>query len=112
MLWIALQTSGVLGHERLPELDGWRRTLGEAHDGLPQVVEVVRRHAIGPEDQFKMEPGFANIQHVRQGELLARDRSGEIRASSEGYVVLPLYQGLGDDGFFFAREVKGRAAIW
>ncbi len=40
-----------------------------------------------------MEPGFRNIDRARKGQLLARDRSGEIRAPADGMVILPLYQG-------------------
>jgi succinylglutamate desuccinylase len=69
-------------------------------------MEVVSRHAIAPEDAFTMEPGFRNLDHARASQLLARDRNGEIRAPSDGLVMLPLYQGQGDDGFFWGRAVS------
>jgi succinylglutamate desuccinylase len=53
-----------------------------------------------------MEPGFRNFQQLRQGQVLARDRTGEITAHETGLILLPLYQTLGDDGFFLGREVK------
>ena len=37
---------------------------------------------------------------------MAGDRRGEIRAQQPGHVMLPLYQKLGDDGFFLARRVR------
>jgi succinylglutamate desuccinylase len=37
---------------------------------------------------------------------LARDLTGEITACETGLILLPLYQPLGDDGFFLGREVK------
>jgi succinylglutamate desuccinylase len=43
---------------------------------------------------------------VKQGELLGRDRNGEVRAPQRGRIVLPLYQELGDDGFFLVRRVS------
>jgi succinylglutamate desuccinylase len=43
---------------------------------------------------------------VRRGQVLARDRTGEIKARETGLILLPLYQPLGDDGFFLGREVK------
>jgi succinylglutamate desuccinylase len=52
-----------------------------------------------------MEPGFRNLDHAPEGTLLARDKRGEIRAPKNGMVILPLYQGLGADGFFWGREV-------
>lgn len=53
-----------------------------------------------------MEPGFRNFQRVRRGQSLARDRTGEITACETGLILLPLYQSLGDDGFFLGREVR------
>jgi succinylglutamate desuccinylase len=53
-----------------------------------------------------MEPGFTNFQPVRRGQTLAHDRRGEIAAPETGLVLLPLYQALGDDGFFLGREVR------
>jgi hypothetical protein len=70
------------------------------------VVEVRHRQAIVPEDHFTMEPGFRNFQDVRRGKVLARDRAGAIKASETGLILMPLYQPLGDDGFFLVRRVK------
>src|SRR5690606_19080983 len=59
-----------------------------------------------PADRFEMLPGFRNFQAVERGELLARDAHGDIRAAERGRVLLPLYQGQGDDGFFLTRDVR------
>jgi len=47
-----------------------------------------------------------NLQPVTKGQILARDGGGVIGAVESGLVLLPLYQGKGDDGFFLAREVS------
>jgi hypothetical protein len=104
-LWVSLAHAGVVDAAR-PEVARARALLDERRAGLPGVLEVVHRHAITPDDAFVMEPGFLNIARVPKGQLLARDRRGEIRAPDDGAVVLPLYQKLGSDGFFWAREVK------
>ena len=70
------------------------------------MIEVRYRHPINPEDQFQMEPYFRNFQPVGRGQVLAKDRRGEITARETGLILLPLYQKLGDDGFFLGREVK------
>jgi len=83
-----------------------RTLLAEARGSLPHAIEIVERHHVEPFDGFRMEPGFANIQAVRAGTLLARDHSGEIRAREDGLVVMPLYQGQGEDGFFLGRAAS------
>jgi succinylglutamate desuccinylase len=80
VIWIATAATGNFRREDLPELDQSRSVLKRASGGK-KVVEVRHRHAIGPEDHFKMEPGFKNFQAVRRGKVLARDRAGAIKAS-------------------------------
>jgi hypothetical protein len=105
VIWIATVAAGNLRRQDVPELESHVAVLARAAGGR-RVVEVRHRHAISRTDEFKMEPGFTNFQPVRRGQLLAHDRKGEITARETGLVVLPLYQALGDDGFFLGREVR------
>jgi hypothetical protein len=104
VIWNATVATGNFRREDLPELDHCQSLLKRA--GGRRVIEVRHRHAIVPEHGFQMEPGFRNFQPVRRGRVLARDRTGEITAGETGLILLPLYQTLGDDGFFLGREVK------
>jgi len=104
VIWSATASTGNFRREDLPELDRSRSLLKRASGGR-RVVEVRHRHAIVPQDRFKMEPGFKNFQAVRRGEVLAHASKGEIKARETGLILLPLYQPLGDDGFFLGREV-------
>jgi len=105
-LWLALIACGMLEAERVPERERLAGRLREASRGIPRIVEVRHRHPVRPGDGFRMEPGFSNFAPVRRGQLLAHDVRGPIRAPETGLVLLPLYQGQGDDGFFIAREVR------
>jgi succinylglutamate desuccinylase len=106
-LWIALVEAGLVARERVEGERARALALLDARRGrLPRVMEVVERHAIRPEDEFVMAPGFTNLDRARRGQLLARDRRGEIRAPNDGFVILPLYQGQGNDGFFWGREMS------
>jgi succinylglutamate desuccinylase len=110
VLWIALAAAGVLRDDEVPRLAAHRARLDACRGDLPHVLEVEERHVIEPADGFHMRPGFANIQRVQAGELLAHDRRGEIRAPRAGVLLLPLYQAQGDDGFFLGRELEPRPA--
>ena len=105
VLWIGLTAASLLPPTAPIEIGRHRATLTQACYGCPRILQVVHRHSIREEDRFRMEPGFANIERVKGGALLAHDRNGEIRAPQDGVVFLPLYQAQGDDGFFFGREV-------
>jgi len=105
VLWLALARAGAIRQGDIPGEARLRGLLREASRGIPPVIEVRRRHAIREQDEFRMEPGFRNFQRVRAGQLLATDRGGEVKAPESGRVLLPLYQGKGNDGFFLARRV-------
>ncbi len=105
VMWQTLATTEQID-AALPEVARAAALLEERRGGLPRVIEVVSRRAIVPEDRFVMEPGFRNIDHAREGQLLARDVRGEIRAPHDGLVVMPLYQGLGSDGYFWGRALR------
>jgi succinylglutamate desuccinylase len=104
-LWIALCATGILGPGHVPDLERHRRVLAEASRDVPRLIEVRHRHPIREEDLFRMERGYANFTRVGRHELLARDRNGPIRSPEDGLILLPLYQGQGNDGFFISREV-------
>jgi predicted deacylase len=104
VLTIALAASGCVAPEDVSGLAAAQSVLAKARGELPPLIEVVHRHAVEPGHDFAMEPGFANIQRTAAGTLLATDRTGEIRAPFDGWVLLPLYQSQGSDGFFYGRE--------
>lgn len=106
-VWLALVSIGSVRLAEVPETDGLRRKLRRAARGVPSHFEVRYRHGLRDGDGFRMVPGFRNFERVEEGQLLARDRRGEIRAPESGRVFLPLYQEKGDDGFFLVRKVAG-----
>jgi len=73
---------------------------------LPKLTTLLIRHPITPEDNFEMYPGFRNFQKIKKGDLLARDKSGPIKAQEDGLLLMPLYQKKGEDGFFIVKEIE------
>lgn len=108
LLWSVLAHLGMVEASKV-QAERHRAHLARATAGVPPIVEIVHRHAITAEDRFVMAPGYVNFQRVRKGDLLATDARGEIRAEQDCRMLLPLYQALGDDGYFLARPVR---AFW
>ena len=104
-IWTGLLAAGCLppGDARVRRA---RELLRSRGGDVPRVLEIRYRHGLRPEDEFRMRPGFRNFCEVRAGQVLADDSRGGIEAFYPARVLLPLYQGLGDDGFFLAREVS------
>ena len=105
-IWITLVEAGCIAPADVPDLPALRDTLRRASRGLPSVFEVRYRHAITNEDQFVMQPGFANFAPVTKHQGVAADRRGTVRVPESGFLFMPLYQAQGEDGFFLVREVK------
>ncbi len=80
--------------------------LKEYSEGLPKVAELTYRHAVAPEDEFEMLPGFFNFQPVVEGQPLAKYKFGWIESPHSGLILMPLYQPQGEDGFFIVKPVK------
>jgi succinylglutamate desuccinylase len=108
-VWIALDAAGVLPRALRSRAEAGRRLLRASRGTTPQLVEVLYRHRIAEDDRFRMQPGFASFDRVERGQPLASDRAGTVAAPMGGRLLMPLYQPLGDDGFFLARPV---ARFW
>lgn len=104
-LWMTLITAGCIRREDVSHVTTLHEKLAQKTKIVPSILEIRYRHAVQPEDQFVMEPGFENFQKVERGQLLAHDRRSQIRATENGYILMPLYQSQGTDGFFLVREV-------
>ena len=109
LIWVALVTSGVLAAQDVADLSHFQDVLGSRCRACPDFFEILYRHAITGADAFRMRPGFTNFQAVAAGEVLGEDRRGLVRSPRGGLVLMPLYQGLGSDGFFVGRPVR---AFW
>ncbi len=108
-VWIAMQAAGVLAPGERPEVAAGKVLLADQHRSSPNVVDVRYRHPVVADAGFVMAPGFVNFQPISKGRLLAHDRSGPLHAPLRGLILMPLYQGQGDDGYFIVREVN---AAW
>lgn len=87
------------------------RLLIEFSRGLPRITELIMVYRIGQDEAFEMMPGYRNFQTVSAGEQLARDRNGPVYSVADGYLLMPLYQKQGDEGFFLLREYRINAAF-
>ena len=108
-IWIALVAAGCLEANDLPDYAEQVRVLERAARGLPRVLEIRHRESLEPDDRFVMVPGFETFDQVGKGQLLATKNDEEVRAKERSRMLLPLYQGQGNDGFFLCRRV---ARFW
>ncbi len=108
-LWHAMVAAGNLRPHEIPEFSSHRKTIVDAVGHQPQVVEIRSRYSVVAGDEFRMKPGFRNFGKIHRGQVLAFNADGPILAEEDGLLVMPLYQGQGNDGFFIAKSVR---PIW
>jgi succinylglutamate desuccinylase len=101
--WLVLEACGLVDAAHAPWLAPMRTLLESARGALPRRIEVVHRHAIAAGDGFVMAPGFRHFDRVEKGRALAHDVRGDVAAPLSGWLLMPLYQASGDDGFFVGR---------
>lgn len=107
-VWLTIRAAGLLPETAIPEAGPSYRIMRAARHNLPKLFETVHRHAVTPDDRYRTRPGFSNFQPVRAGQVVGCDRRGEVAVPLTGRLLMPLYQELGDDGFFVVRDVAER----
>jgi succinylglutamate desuccinylase len=104
-IWLVLLASGLVQAPHVPDLEHQRAQLGSASGRQPRIVEI--RHRQPADETFVMEPGFVSFQPIAADQVVARDRNGPVSAPASGLMLMPRYQGQGDDGYFLVSEVRG-----
>jgi succinylglutamate desuccinylase len=75
---------------------------------LPKEAKLVYRHSIQSDDKFLMRQDkvYKNFDPIQKDEYLADDIHGKIFAPCQGFILMPLYQKKGNDGFFIIQLKK------
>ena len=103
-MMMLLKECGAIEQDSIDKLKEFDQHLQEHTQYIPPKVELIYQHIIEDGDNFSMKPGFKNFQYIKKGEWLANDRKGKIKAQCDGFIVMPLYQDQGNDGFFIVEE--------
>ncbi len=85
----------------IPNLE---HTLGETiRSGVPNYLTCEYIHKIPAHSDFKMIEGFGNFDSIEEGQVVAHQDGKEIHSPYKGYILMPLYQDDGNDGFFIVK---------
>lgn len=105
IIWLALKEACGLHFEQLSKFPESVTTMVNQHRSKQKTFKILYRHELKKSDSFEMQPGFENFSKIKKGQLLAMENGAEIRSSWDAYIFMPLYQPLGDDGFFIIDTV-------
>ena len=102
-IWHALAQAGFIS-KNLPEVKQSRQILIDISKDLPHHLELTYRHKLDEYQNFKMQPGYYNFKPIHKSENLAVQNQKIIESPSNGFMLMPLYQKKGSDGFFIVKE--------
>ncbi|MFT5200255.1 MAG: hypothetical protein ACI87O_002930 [Planctomycetota bacterium] len=107
-VWSSLAVTGLLpdDHEMVKRA---RQVLADATDDKPKHVRICHREAIKAMHFRMASPNdrrFKSFDFVRMNDHLADNKNGPVLATKDGYLVMPLYQNKGSEGFFLAEPCE------
>ncbi|MDN3644192.1 succinylglutamate desuccinylase/aspartoacylase family protein [Lutimonas halocynthiae] len=71
-----------------------------------QFFEIKYRYQVSEKEHFEMLKGFENFEPISKNQTLALSDGVEIYAPDGGRIFMPLYQKLGEDGFFILNKIS------
>jgi len=106
MIHLLLVGSGIMNQVDLEDYEEVVNDLYHDCRSMQYIFEIMFRYGIKKEENYVMRPGYKNFMKIEQGEVMGHNERGEIVSPLPGRIFMPLYQELGDDGFFIIDEVK------
>ncbi|MCB9246414.1 MAG: succinylglutamate desuccinylase/aspartoacylase family protein [Flavobacteriales bacterium] len=103
-IWLSLHHAGILTGLTSEFVAFHEAALTEPQASSGRSFRIISRYRIQEGEDFRMQEGFANFQSIKQGQVLAQNQNGPIYSPYDGYIFMPLYQKMGEDGFFIIRE--------
>ena len=101
----------ILGHlnfidKHNPEVVTSEKRLQKKGENFPYHLELAYRHQLDDSQVFKMNKGYYNFKKVKKEEPLAIEKNKTVKSPNAGFMLMPLYQKKGSDGFFIVEEIK------
>ncbi len=102
-IWHSLAYTYFVSSE-LPVVQESRNLLRRISTQYPHHLELIYRHKLNNYNKFKMNKGYYNFKKIAKQEFLAYQDQKQILSPANGYMLMPLYQKKGSDGFFIVQE--------
>ena len=104
-IWKALVHSKCLDVSNVSDYGHYQKVLSNLCCEY-QFFQINYRYQLREDEDFEMKKGFENFETIKKDEVLALSDGLEIYASESGRIFMPLYQKLGEDGFFILSSVS------
>ena len=105
-LYLLLVYTRVLKETDITGFKDHYKKIQMASKNHSDIYEIIHLHKILPNEVFEMKNGFESFQPIKKGTFLAISNGKKIISEQSGFLFMPLYQKIGDDGYFIIRKVK------
>ena len=61
-------------------------------------------HKINDKNEFLMNPNMQNFEKITKNQIIASNRNGPIKSPYDGFLLMPLYQKEGKEGFYIIQK--------
>lgn len=106
--WLTMAFSGFLNRADVKNFKQYYKQLQKSAQHNSNFYEIVYRHHLIDDKDFKMMEGFKSFEEVIEGTPLAIEKNEFIKAEKDTIIFMPLYQEQGEEGFFLIRKTP----IW
>ncbi len=104
-VYLSLVYTGVLHQSEIDYFHHYE-LLAKHTTEKQNIYEINFRFEIKPGDNFEMNHGFVNFQRIKRNQPLAKLNGRELYAKTNGRILMPQYQNLGNDGFFTIKKTS------
>ncbi len=105
-IWLMMCYFDVISPADFPEVKYMQQYLIELSEALPHRLEMVYHHKLEDYHHYRMHAGYYNFKAIRDGEEVALQNGNPVLTPTSGFMLMPLYQKKGSDGFFIVKEIK------
>ncbi len=104
-IWLSLVYTKCIDKKQLTDFFKHKQTLKRCKCGH-SFFEINYQYTIEDNEVFKMNLGFDNLEKIKKYQKLAISNGLIIKAPKGGRIFMPLYQNLGNDGFFIVNKIS------
>ncbi len=104
-IWKALVHSKCLSKKDISNYEDYKKELSNLCCKY-EFFEIKYRYGLKKSEDFKMNSGFINFEPIKKNQHLAQSNGQLIAAGEDGRIFMPLYQELGEDGFFILQKIS------
>jgi len=104
-IWKALIHAKCLNKSHLSDYEQYQKTFSNLCCEY-QFFAIKYRYELDQNDDFTMKPGFENFEPIEKDDYLATNNGMDINSPRGGRIFMPLYQDLGEDGFFVLQKIS------